>query len=306
MNLLLNEQFWKILGTIAGPILAIVSGVVYIMKMRINNDVKIIEEKYKTKMQEKVHAVNKVVQDISSEVRDVITQQKSEMNILKQEVEFKLSSNTKDLEYFFEKYEKNLKTMTGNFTDQLEDISEEITTVNDSLSKRLLNMESSIETVAEKFNEIEVAKLAKKEFVDQLNRILKNAITYMPTPLQPFAILKGSNFIDFVMQIRAMDFSTIDASLVKLKGEAGSEEVYREGVKLLGEKFMKEYYINHSKRVSGFLERVVYIITDQEHDKKFSFQTVCLTFLESFLRMLCVCYQENRHLVKTKEDNPQE
>lgn len=312
-----NPEFWKSLGIIVTPIIGIVGAILAIIKVSINNNTKLIEERYKNNFNSKLMELDKLYETSKITFTEITNLNKTEMNWLKVEMNHYNSNLKSRMDNFCEEITDNMgnikKEVDGLFFDHMQKVTnifEETKTMIDKLNDKFTTsvkniddkvnyMNNSIDALHQKINDMEVAKIARREFVGEMDWLLTNALQFMPTELKSFALYKGTKFIEFCMETREYDFSGKDINCDSIinKGKTISDAVKQHGYILMGKEFIDIFYKEHDDGVKSFLDSITQIIKDQTNDKKYRFQTQCMSFMNEFMKVLNECYNANKSTV---------
>lgn len=312
-----NPEFWKSLGIIVTPIIGIVGAILAVIKISINNNTKLIEERYKNSFNEKLMHLDKLYEVSKITFTEITNLNKSEMNWLKVEMNHYNNTINSKVDDFCERMGDNMgdvkKEVDGLFFDHMQKVTEifeetknMINNINNKFTTSIKNiddkvnyMNNSIDDLHKKISDMEVAKIARREFIGEMDWILNNALQFMPNELKPFALYKGTRFIEFCMEIREYDFSdkNINCDNIINKGKTISNAVKQHGYILMGKEFVDIFYKEYDKIVKKFLKSITQVIKDQTDDKKYRFQTQCMSFMNEFMKSLNDCYIANKNIV---------
>ena len=96
------------------------------------------------------------------------------------------------------------------------------------------------------------------------------------------------------------DDSKLKKEIILQEIKDGAEDVYKDGVEILGEKFIKGYYLHHQHSTDKYIKNISELATSEENEsiKKARFMKCCLEFKESFLSSLLSFYIENSDKIK--------
>jgi hypothetical protein len=213
---------------------------------------------------------------------------KDNMVDIKKEVDGLFFDHMKRVTDIFEETKNMINNLNGKFTTSIKNIDDKVNYMN-----------NSIDELHRKINDMEVAKIARREFIGEMDWILNNALQFMPSELKPFTLYKGTKFIEFCMEIREYDFSNKDINYDNIinKGKTISDAVKQHGNILMGKEFMDIFYKDHGEYVNRFLNSLVETIKNQPDDKKYRFQTQCMSFMNEFMKVLNDCYLANKGTV---------
>jgi len=312
-----NPEFWKSLGIIVTPIIGIVGAVLAVIKISINNNTKLIEERYKNKLDAKLMELDKLYETSKITFTEITNLNKTEMNWLKNEMNHYNTGLKEKMNNFCEEVKNNMtdikKEVDGLFFDHMKrvtDIFEETKDMIDNLNGKFTTsikniddkvnyMNNSIDDLHKKISDMEVAKIARREFIGEMDWLLNNALQFMSREIKPFALYKGTKFIEFCMEIREYDFSNKDINYNTIinKGNTISDAVKQHGYILMGKEFVDIFYKEHNESVKRFLNTIVETIKVQADDKKYRFQTQCMSFMNEFMKVLNDCYIANKSVV---------